>query len=72
MLKDRLVNNFYDDELNPIQTDNRYHSPEVSETDDNNPNERKIIVRDFKWRSATVILIIFFFFFIFDFFDFFF
>jgi hypothetical protein len=64
MLKDRLVNNFYDDKLNPIQIDNQYHSPEVSETDANNPNKRKIIVRDLKWKSTTVILIIFFFFYL--------
>ncbi|CAG8680359.1 11806_t:CDS:2 [Funneliformis caledonium] len=27
---------------------------EVSETDDENPNKRKIIIRDLKWRSSTL------------------
>ncbi|GBC28481.2 hypothetical protein GLOIN_2v1765153 [Rhizophagus irregularis DAOM 181602=DAOM 197198] len=53
-LKDRLINKFHTNELRPLQTDNRYHSPEVSETDSDNPNKRKIIIRDLKWRSATL------------------
>ncbi|PKC08183.1 hypothetical protein RhiirA5_500118 [Rhizophagus irregularis] len=52
-LKDRLINKFHTNELRPLQTDNRYHSPEVSETDSDNPNKRKIVIRDLKWRSAT-------------------
>ncbi|CAG8709012.1 16398_t:CDS:2, partial [Rhizophagus irregularis] len=54
-LKDRLINKFHTNELRPLQTDNRYHSPEVSETDSDNPNKRKIIIRDLKWRSATLL-----------------
>ncbi|PKC69918.1 hypothetical protein RhiirA1_391750 [Rhizophagus irregularis] len=53
-LKDRLINKFHTNELRPLQTDNRYHSPEVSETDSDNPNKQKIIIRNLKWRSATL------------------
>ena len=53
-LEDRLIDKFYSSELNPIRSDNRYHSPEVSETDDDDPENRKIVVRDLKWRSSTV------------------
>jgi len=51
---DRLVKKFRPDELQGVRTDNRYHSPEVSETDNENPNKRKIVVQDIKWRSSTV------------------
>jgi hypothetical protein len=47
-LDDRLINKFYDDELNLIQTDNSYHSPEISETDVDNPENRKIVIQDLK------------------------
>ncbi|EXX51975.1 hypothetical protein RirG_257140 [Rhizophagus irregularis DAOM 197198w] len=53
-LKDRLVDKFYDDELRPVRTENRYHSLEESETDEDNPNKRKIVIRDLKWRSSSV------------------
>ncbi|PKC53682.1 hypothetical protein RhiirA1_404150 [Rhizophagus irregularis] len=36
-------------------TENRYHSPEESETDEDNPNKRKIVIRDLKWRSSSLI-----------------
>ena len=52
-LDDRLLRNFYNDELQPIRTDNRYHSPEVSETD-NEDVKQKIVIQDIKWRSSTV------------------
>ncbi|UZN99503.1 uncharacterized protein OCT59_000772 [Rhizophagus irregularis] len=52
-LKDRLVDKFYDDELRPVRTENRYHSLEESETDEDNPNKRKIVIRDLKWRSSS-------------------
>ncbi|CAG8612995.1 4053_t:CDS:2, partial [Funneliformis caledonium] len=29
-------------------------SLEISETDDENPNKRKIIIQDLKWRSSTI------------------
>ncbi|CAG8765832.1 4562_t:CDS:2, partial [Rhizophagus irregularis] len=34
-------------------TENRYHSPEESETDEDNPNKHKIVIRDLKWRSSS-------------------
>ena len=37
--------------------DNRYYSPEVSETDEKNPDKRKVIIRDIGWRSLTVSLL---------------
>ncbi|CAG8774649.1 12665_t:CDS:2, partial [Ambispora leptoticha] len=31
-----------------------YHSPEASETDEENPSgERKVVIKDLKWRSTT-------------------
>jgi hypothetical protein len=52
--KDRLINRFYDDELQPIMNENWYHSPEESETDEENDGKRKIAIKDLKWRSSTV------------------
>ena len=53
--KDPLVQKFSEKELWPIEYDNRYHSPEESETDsDDQSRERKIVVRDLKWRSTIV------------------
>lgn len=54
--KDRLVGKFRSNELQPIKIDNRYHSPEVSETDNDNPGTRNIVIKDLKWRSSTVSL----------------
>jgi hypothetical protein len=34
--------------------ENRYHSPEESETDEENDGKRKIAIKDLKWRSSTV------------------
>jgi hypothetical protein len=46
---------FKDSELRPIKNDSAYHSPEVSETDEDDPSgKRKIVVKDLKWRSMTV------------------
>jgi hypothetical protein len=59
--KDRLISELYKDELIPIQTDNRFHSPEVSETDNDDPNSRKVVIRDLKWRSSTVNVLCFLF-----------
>jgi hypothetical protein len=56
---DRLVKKFRPDELQGVRTDNRYHSPEVSETDEENSNKRKIVIRDVRWRSSTVSLLFF-------------
>ena len=48
-----MIGKFHNHELQPIRSDNRYHSPEVSETDDDNI-KRKVVIRDLKWRSSTV------------------
>jgi hypothetical protein len=46
-----LIQKFSDEELRPIITENGYHSPEISESED----ERNIIVvRNLRWRSSTV------------------
>ena len=46
--EDRLIRKFRSDELQGVQTDNRYHSPEISETDEEN-SKRKIIIHDISW-----------------------
>ena len=38
---DRLVRKFCPDELQGVRTDNRYHSPEISETDEEDSNKEK-------------------------------
>jgi len=53
-LRDPLIKNFHSNELRPIMTDNKYHSPEVSESDTENPNKRMVVIRDLEWRSSTV------------------
>ena len=65
-LKDPLIKKFYKEELKPLQTDNKYHSPEVSETDNEVPNKRKIAIRNLKWRSSTVSMLFIFLFNIFS------
>jgi hypothetical protein len=46
---------FKEQELRPIKNSNLYHSPEVSETDEESPTgKRKIVTKDLKWRSNTV------------------
>ena len=50
------MDDFYPNELQPIMSDNKYHSPEESETDDENPNQRMITIRDIEWRSSTISL----------------
>ena len=54
---DRLVNKFRPDELQEVWTDNRYHSLEVSETDEENSSKRKIVIHDVRWRFSTVSLL---------------
>jgi hypothetical protein len=48
-----LIEQFKDDELLPIVTDNGYHSPEFS-SEDENDEKNKIVVRNLRWRSSTV------------------
>ena len=60
--KDPLIKKFKKDELRPIVDDNRYHSPEESETDSDRPDgDRKLVIRDIGWRSSTVSFINFLF-----------
>ena len=52
---DQLVNKFSESELFPLKTDNRYHSPEDSETnEDSQTGNRKIVIRDLWWWSLIV------------------
>jgi hypothetical protein len=52
---DPLIRKFNDERLQPIINNSAYHSPEISETDEENPSgKRKIVIRDLKWRSSTV------------------
>lgn len=61
-VNDRLIKNFKDRELKPIIDDNFYHSPEDSETDQENPTgKRNIVVRDLNWRSSAVSIFLFLF-----------
>ena len=54
-INDPLIRMFKDNELCPIKENNTYHSPENSETDEENPNDRRrVITKDLKWRSSTV------------------
>ncbi|PKY57595.1 hypothetical protein RhiirA4_429099 [Rhizophagus irregularis] len=53
-IDDPLVKMFKIKELLPIKNNSLYHSPEISETDDENPGQRKIVTRDLKWRSSTL------------------
>ena len=49
------IMNYNRDELIKILQDKRYHSPEHSETDEENPsNKRRIYVYNPSWRSKEV------------------
>jgi hypothetical protein len=56
-VNDPLVQKFNSDSLRPILVNSAYHSPEVSETDEENSSggTRKVVIKDLKWRSPTVI-----------------
>lgn len=46
---------FKESELRPIKGNSAYHSPEDSETDEDDPTgKRKIVTKDLEWRSTTV------------------
>ncbi|GET67096.1 hypothetical protein GLOIN_2v1485492 [Rhizophagus irregularis DAOM 181602=DAOM 197198] len=50
-INDPLIEKFSNEELRPIITENGYHSPEISESED----ERNIIVvRNLRWHSSTL------------------
>jgi hypothetical protein len=52
---DPLIQKFSNDHLQPILDNSAYHSPEISETDEEDPSgKRKIVIKDLKWRSSTV------------------
>ena len=54
-IRDPLIRKFSESDIHHLKTDNRYHSPEDSETDQDNPSGNKnIITRDIKWHSDTV------------------
>ena len=56
---DPLVKLFKNYKLKPIMNDSAYHSPENSETDDENLfGKRKIVVKDLKWRSIAKSLMV--------------
>ena len=49
---------FKDGELQPIKESSACHSPNISETDgEDTDNKRKIVTKDLKWRSVMVRLI---------------
>ncbi|CAG8799368.1 1263_t:CDS:2, partial [Dentiscutata erythropus] len=52
-VNDKLIRKIAKKDLMKLQTSNRYHSPEISETDEESV-KRKIIVYDLKWRSQAL------------------
>ncbi|CAG8795095.1 25150_t:CDS:2, partial [Dentiscutata erythropus] len=53
-INDLLVRLFRNRELRPIKNSNRYHLPEVSKTDEENPSgKKKVVTKDLRWRSTT-------------------
>jgi len=52
---DPIIKMFKKGELRPVKESSLYHSPNVSETDEEVPDgKRKIVTKDLKWRSLTV------------------
>ena len=52
---DLLVQKIHNDYLRPVLDNNAYHSPKISETDEENPSgQRQVVIKDLKWRSSTV------------------
>jgi hypothetical protein len=55
---DPIIKMFKKGELLPVTESSLYHSPDVSETDeDASDGKRKIVTKDLEWRSSTVRLI---------------
>lgn len=53
--KEPIVAQYNKNEILQITQDKRYHSPELSETDDENPEgKRQVFVYDHSWRSDEV------------------
>ncbi len=57
MTGDPLIKKFKKYDLILIKESNLYHSPELSESDEDKTKKRKIVVKDLKWRSSTVSLL---------------
>jgi len=54
-MENQKIAEYDQNELFKILQDKRYHSPELSETDDENPlGKRNISVYDYSWRSKEV------------------
>ena len=53
-INDLLIEIFKENELRPIKESTFYHSPEVSETDNDNSGKRKLVTKDLEWRSTAV------------------
>jgi hypothetical protein len=52
---DPLIRQFNSEHLQPVLDNSAYHSPEISETDEEDSSgKRKIVIKDLKWRSSTV------------------
>jgi hypothetical protein len=54
---DPLIKKFNKYDLTLIKESNLYHSPELSESDEDKAKKRKIVVKDLEWRSSTVSLL---------------
>jgi hypothetical protein len=53
VISDPIIKMFKKNELRPIKESSLYHSPDVSESDENS-DKRKIVTKDLEWRSSTV------------------
>jgi hypothetical protein len=57
-VNDPLIRKFKEHELRQIKENSAFHSPEISETDTEDPDgKRKIAVKKLNWRSSTVRLL---------------
>ncbi|CAG8772486.1 11651_t:CDS:2, partial [Ambispora leptoticha] len=52
MLKDPIIRRLRSHEIELIMKDNRYHSPELSETDPDESKKRMVVIQDLLWRSS--------------------
>ena len=53
-IDDPTIRLFKKDELRPIKEMTAYHSPDLSESDNENPDKRNLVTKDLEWRSSTV------------------
>jgi len=54
VINDPLIQMFKEKELQPIKDNSIYHSPDLSETDNEHPGKRKLVTKDLEWRSTSV------------------